>query len=339
MNYVQFANFHLKFGSKDMLDYLSEVVIPAFVDDTFVRSIKSGRTKYFFYNAKFEYVEVDNGDGEKYFCPVIHGQFIKDTELFREQVFDEDKGIVETSASIQSSPSAYFVLRLEDHRLLFYPETSFPPSTSEFRATAQKSLERSYDKFIRSAKNRLNAAGSRITIKEMESTHRKPSLKILNLPNQESLAKSVHRFKDLTRVEIEIVHTNSEPTLDDLLIPAQKRNDRLSKNGDATTRILTAAPNGLNKDEVEAELSDFVQQGVAQFTLSGKGDNGEKIVVESEELALRYPMETNVLRGVEKVAAMMRRFFQGVQDGAIQTGIAQTDVLARIRAIVGRPPL
>ena len=48
-----FANFICRFGSeKVLLDYAEQIVLPAFTDDTMIRSFGKGRTYYFFIKQK-----------------------------------------------------------------------------------------------------------------------------------------------------------------------------------------------------------------------------------------------------------------------------------------------
>ena len=48
---ASFANFVCRFGDeKVLLDYAKDIVLPAFFDDTFVRSY--GRTHFFFYETE-----------------------------------------------------------------------------------------------------------------------------------------------------------------------------------------------------------------------------------------------------------------------------------------------
>lgn len=70
-----FANFILKFGDEDLLDYLDEVVVYAFTDDTLVRERKGSS----FYLIDVEIVDLTPGEGRY----AIAGRFIQDTLLRR----------------------------------------------------------------------------------------------------------------------------------------------------------------------------------------------------------------------------------------------------------------
>jgi len=131
-----FANFICKFGDKNLLDYAEEVVIPAFTRDTYVRSF-GDRTHYHFYEVEL----LNLAEQGKYPIWVLAGRFIKDTELRREQIFDEEKGLIKDEQSMQSAPSAFFILILNNHRLIYFPETAHAPDLSAFKSTVRAAVQ------------------------------------------------------------------------------------------------------------------------------------------------------------------------------------------------------
>jgi hypothetical protein len=60
---VEFANFVCHFGrDKVMLDYLTEIVLPAFTDDTLIRQRgQENVTEYRFYDVHLEKLEREKG--------------------------------------------------------------------------------------------------------------------------------------------------------------------------------------------------------------------------------------------------------------------------------------
>ena len=127
-----FANFICRFGDeKVLLDYAEEIVIPAFTHDTYVRSYGK-HTHYHFYKVKF--VKLDEIAGIPVFA--LAGRFVKDTMLTRHQVFEEQVGLIQDEQEMRSSPSAFFVLILNNHRLIYFPETPHAPEFNSFAAGA-----------------------------------------------------------------------------------------------------------------------------------------------------------------------------------------------------------
>lgn len=118
---LEFANLVCKFGDdKNLLDFAEEIVFPAFFDDSRVRRYSD--TKYFFLDVTS--FSIGRGENE---VVCIAGEFVKDTEFTREQLFDRNKGLHPASGSLRTSPSSIFLLVLNNHRLVYLPKTSYAP--------------------------------------------------------------------------------------------------------------------------------------------------------------------------------------------------------------------
>ena len=131
----ELANFVCKFNSHNLMDMLHEVVIPAFtIEDTW----KVKRGNFFFQSTQI--VELPN-QSEKTFA--IIGRFIRDTKLTSTQIYDyETKELISQKDSIQTSPSALFVLILNNHRLIYLKETPHAPTLEMFKETCQTFFRR-----------------------------------------------------------------------------------------------------------------------------------------------------------------------------------------------------
>ena len=98
---VNFANLVIKFGKKDLLDYI-EVVSKAFLTDTNRRLTRGGN--YFFLDTQIYRTDPDDP-----MTTVIAGHFVKNAVLTREQVFKNEE-LIPDHAEIETSPSAFFSL-------------------------------------------------------------------------------------------------------------------------------------------------------------------------------------------------------------------------------------
>jgi len=86
---MEMGNLICRFGDKKvLLDLAEEVVLPAFIDNSLVRSYD--KTSYFFYDVSP--VVLLNNQHEQVIG--IAGRFIKDTTLEREQIFENGKGLI-----------------------------------------------------------------------------------------------------------------------------------------------------------------------------------------------------------------------------------------------------
>jgi hypothetical protein len=156
MHAVSFANFVCTFGDrKFLLDYADEIVLPAFLDESLVRTYGES-TAYFFYQAGLIRLKGESGS-----VLGIAGHFIKDTVLRRTQVFRPDGGLVHDEAEMPSAPSAFFLLLLANHKLIYVPETPYAPDLTAFTATVSNFLRVKHKAFINDLYAAARARGER----------------------------------------------------------------------------------------------------------------------------------------------------------------------------------
>jgi hypothetical protein len=150
---VSFANFICKFGDdKNLLDVAESIVLPAFLDVENLQPRSYQDTKYFLFQTQL----LNLGD-EKNPMLAIAGRFVKDTTLRREQIFSPTLGLIKKTGKLDSSPSAIFVLLLNNHKLIYYPETAFAPTLSSFRSTAYSYIRQSQKIFVDAEYSRRKA--------------------------------------------------------------------------------------------------------------------------------------------------------------------------------------
>lgn len=97
-NQIEFANVLCHFGTdKVLLDYLDEIVLPAFTDDTLTRQHgKKTPTNYHFYEVEVEVLDRNSSPT----TIGISGQFVKDVRLTHTQLYDASKGLVKDKQSM-----------------------------------------------------------------------------------------------------------------------------------------------------------------------------------------------------------------------------------------------
>ena len=200
-----FANFVCRFGEqKVLLDYAEEIVIPAFTR-AYVRTYGE-RTHYHFYNVELVKLE-DVGD-----VPVLAlaGRFIKNTELTRHQIFDARQGLVQDERSMASSPSAYFVLILNNHRLIYFPETPHAPDFSSFGATCRRFLVNARSEYVDGVHRQRREDGDRVTKQAVYEEHPRPTLDVIPLTGQDSVEQFMRRYEVLKRIDFRLVRPNDD---------------------------------------------------------------------------------------------------------------------------------
>ena len=70
------------------------------------------------------------------------------TKLRREQIFRQGEGIIEDVDELESAPTSFFVLTLNNHRLLYMREVAGAPNVKTFQATCQRFLRDRHRYFI-----------------------------------------------------------------------------------------------------------------------------------------------------------------------------------------------
>ena len=162
-NQTVFANFICKFGEADMLDYAENVVLPAFTDDTLVRAYGDSSMHFF-------EVFLGEADGDA----VVAGKFIHNTKIHRTHRFVEGRGQIEDRATLETAPSAFFVLFLSNHRLIYFAETSHAPEIGTFRNTIERFIRSKYERFIRAERRRLSRPVHELRSKNCTNASRNP---------------------------------------------------------------------------------------------------------------------------------------------------------------------
>lgn len=284
-NVLSFANFVLKFGEeKALLDYAKDVVIPAFTDDKLIKNYSS--TSFYFYEAK---LEVLSDDAEEPTL-AITGRFIKDTKLKREQIFDPEKGLVKDEAVLRSCPNAYFMLVLNDHRLIYLPETKNAPGFGVFKNTAIEFIRIKHNEYVTKLKEDPARNGEKTTKKILIQQHPKPTLEILPLISSDAMDAFVDRYETLKQIDFRLIRPNEEIDTQGLLTDVR---NHLGRDLKATsTKITTSNPKGLDKSTAREKLKDAADSDNREIILSGIDQSGNQLKGDNESFKVETPLET-----------------------------------------------
>ncbi|MBB4840622.1 hypothetical protein HNP52_003714 [Sphingomonas kyeonggiensis] len=284
-NDLSLANFILRFGPDEvLLDHAEEIVVPAFTQDGTVRT--RGETTYRFHKVVISKV------GEEKSGPIlaISGHFVKDTVLIRQQIFRRDIGIVEDVRTMESAPSAFFVLLLNNHRLLYFAETVAAPSLESFRATAEYLLREQWHRYIRQryeSDNVTRRGVDRLTIKDLQRRVPPPVLAVVPVAGEEEITDVIQRFKKIKQVKFRLMEPNDE--LDaSAAIAAVEHSFRPLRP--TRLEVLASDPRGMNKKEAEAKISEVAEGQNTHIEIEGEDAAGFRLKVDNDEFALSIPI-------------------------------------------------
>lgn len=302
---LQLANFICRFGEKKLLDYVEQIVIPAFVGDNVRRF---GQSKYLFNDVQL--VSLDPG---KKVVGLV-GRFIKDTELRREQYL-ENGVLIRDQKSLQSSPTAIFLLLLNPHRLMFVTETSYAPNLSAFSSTCYNFLKKSYLKFIENEYMESIERGEKITKKALRILHASPTLNIVPLSSDDDLRNFIFRFSILRRIKIDILQTNDEFDANDLLETIRGQSELLKGK---KASLIHESKDGLDKDSVADKFSEITFHGNHRLSLSGTDDAGGKLTGNNHDFSFRIPVYSITGSMAEKAMLIYRYYQEQLDSGLIR---------------------
>lgn len=281
---VSFANFVCRFGEKfSLLDLAQEIVIPAFTDDQLRRDF--GETHYIFHKTQVSEIQSSLSPAAQV---VLYGQFVKDTVLRRNQVFEPGEGLKSDEDFMSSAPSAFFVLILNNHKLIYLPEVPYAPPLSSFALTAGAFLRTKRDHFIDALYQRARASANPMTKKELREAYPAPTLEVLPLASADSIDEFIATFDKLTSLEFRILSTNQE-------VPRHQTFRDLMDMKDAIhakqTKLVHVNKDGLEKDEVVQQIHASAAAGNQQVKVEGLTPNGTKMSGDNHSFRLRVPID------------------------------------------------
>jgi hypothetical protein len=274
--FICIANFTCRFGERVLLDLAEDVVLPAFLRE----NIRKARgSEYFF--ADQSIVSIDGGR-----VVAIAGRFVKRTQLRREQFYDEHIGeLVRQPSTMPSAPSALFVLVLNTHRLIYCPETNYPPSVESFALLSRKLLVLEHDKFLRRKQHEARET-QRITLKALREEYPVPSVSVVPVAGSTELREFIDRYSTLKFAQVELLDVNDELDNEGFFRAVRARKNAASAK---STKIVHANKDGLAREAVYEQLEGPALQGTARIVLRGVDQHGAKINGDNENFTMRLP--------------------------------------------------
>jgi hypothetical protein len=312
---VEFANFICHFESKVLLDYLEEIVLPAFLQGRRVRSY--GESRYLLLDV--ELINISSYLDERA-VPAIVGRFVLDTELRRDQILVEGR-IVNSEERLPSAPSSLFVLLLRDHKLIYAKQVAGAPGLSAFRTTIEMLLKSRRSEYIHEiflknkAARELDPEVPLVTKRSLAQAIPAPSLQVVPMAGSKNLEDFVKQFKLLKEVHIKVVRPNAEINNNKLFGAVEAA--RAQVNADATS-LVHRNPDGLNKTQSIKQIAPAMD-GNALVTLRGTGANDAKLSGTNDEISVKEPLD--IPPGVKKgTLAMYNAFVRLLRAGVLKVG-------------------
>ncbi len=308
---LEIGNLLCKFGEKLVLnDLLTPVVVPAFFADT-TRSYRD--TSYFFTRQKFSYLKPGDIDTLALTC-----RFVKNTVLRRHQIFDSNKGIVQSEDSMESAPSSIAILLLSTHRLLYVREVPNAPSMNQFASTFKFLLRNSVMNYHNSLYSQAEAGLKPISMRAIKAQIPIPEVSVIPLVSRESLKTFVDRFEILKNLKVQLAPTNNELDNEDFFKNLRKRKEEV---GSTTTVVVHRNNAGLNKQGC-LEHVEAAKQGNAFVEMRGVDAQGDELVGTNSEFSVKalLPKETKAMS--KNIEQAIDKYFELLGSEVITVGKA-----------------
>lgn len=226
---------------------------------------------------------------------------IRDTKLTSTQIYDyETKTLIEQKETIQTSPSALFVLILNNHRLIYLKETPHAPTIEMFKDTIKTFLRR---------QTRLYAESlSQDNRKEFIKNYGLPDIDITPLNTKESLDQFLKEYKIIHSIKITLKKRNDELQYrHDLIRKAQQKTDSLKSTN--TTIMFSNKKDGLDIEETKEQLQEATEQGNQGILIEGLNSVGDLLKGNNDKFKVTKFISGVDLSDVATIASTLYKSF------------------------------
>ncbi|CEN80911.1 hypothetical protein [Paraclostridium sordellii] len=250
------ANFNCTFGEENnpFLHYFEEIVRPAFFGGY---EQATSKNTYFFHDVKLLQYKP-----EKY---AISGIVVKKTQLEVKSLIDDETGnIIKKDDKIPSDPFSYFILFLENHRMVLVKNQSGSPNLKNFESLARHNLKEASIDYCRDIKTAISV-----------------NLNVGSLPSEQRVDEELDKLAVINQMVLKLYPLNGD--IDNVYGGLR---EELAKLGSPEGYSVTKSPK--NMKNVKETLIEG--KGMFTATLKGRGINGEKISINNDSVAATIPI-------------------------------------------------
>lgn len=315
---IVFANLTCRFGQDYfLLDFAREVVIPAFTDPGLRR--KFGQTSYFFLNVGIIDVQVEEIDDSQL---TVYGRIVKDTVLTRSQIYSPESGLVADEDSISSAPSAFFALDLNNHKLVYLPETPYAPSIAVFASTLQNFMRRKHTAFVRALYEAAKQTDEPRTLESIFQQYPSPDVEATPMASKGSIQEFLSSFAKLTHLEFRILNTNAEIQRQQTFRELREMKDQLRAT---KTKLVHDSKDGLDIEVAAEEIDASASAGNQAVVLAGTAADGTELRGSNDNFKLRVSAADVPENPVARAVHLVKEYFKQVAQGRLRPDQSETD--------------
>jgi len=230
---------------------------------------------------------------------------------------------------MESAMSGFFVLILNNHKLVYLPETADAPSLDTFASTLQTFFRIKHRGFIDATYQERRLAGIATTKRELYGELPLPEVEIVPLASRASIEQFMAHFQKLTQLEFRIRDTNQE-------FPMRETYQRLREMkhslGSQNTKLLHSNPQGLNKEEAMEQIHASAAGGNQSVQLAGSAPDGTKLRGDNDHFKIQVPVDDLPADPRERALRMITIYNQEREQGVIVEDAAD-DSAAKIQRL------
>ena len=292
---VGIANFNCTFKTEErvypMLDFFTELFMPAIIDGKYTRKTKSKSkktTEYFITNTKL--IELEDGE------IVLVGEHVKRVILEIKQDFSKESGFIYKGQNIPSAPYSTFILLLKNHRVAYFPDQQGSPDIRSFATTMREligqhrsSLHLSYRCNLEN--NDFIFDGIKVNsfseFKEMfDEKYPVPTINIVPIPDAKLVDKRFEDIRKVSELTFRLYNLNSEIDDEPMFTDIKRAMNRLGSKNVATKF------SGPKEIDVVKQYTTICN-GKYDFSVKAVTNSKEKVTIRPDSLAEQIPIKLN----------------------------------------------
>lgn len=317
------ANFNCTFKVNDktfgMLHFFKDIIWPALNDKSLIRVTRKDKlihTKYHISDLKI--VEVADGS------LALVGKHIKRTLLEISPDYTTDKGFFGKDDIKPSAPYSTFIILLNNHRVIYYPNKTGAPDIRSFASTIDKIITL-YIKNNRTKLKKELIANNYIfkgikykNMKEFVNNYLDiilplPELNVIAIEYPKLVKCAFDNIKTIRKVTFKFYKPNNEPL--DFNNFFARSFDILDATGSSSMNQTLNSPtkNDIIQDAVTSS------EGKTDYIIHAVNNNSEDVKLTPSEITQRLPIEVDNLSSIEDNA---KKVYNQVKEKEILTKVS-----------------
>lgn len=320
------ANFNCTFKVDNetygMLDFFESIIWPALNDKKLMRIVKKDKRIHTrFHISDLHLVEIEDG------LIALVGKHIKRTLLEISPDYDTNVGFFGESDIRPSAPYSTFIILLNNHRVIYFPNKSGAPDIRSFASTINDILRKYIHINRRILKEQLKANNyifdgikydyiQTFTSSYLEKVLPFPELNVVPIESPELAKQAFANIKNIKKVTFKFYKPNNEPI--DFNNFFARSFDVLDATGSSSLNQTLNAP---TKNEVIQEAVTS-SEGKTDYKVFAVDNNSEPLELTPDKITQKVPIQIHAEHTIESTS---KEVYNQVKNKKILTEVSETN--------------